>query len=188
MEIHVDTEFTSLSDPRLIAIGAVAGDSRAFYGIVSDFPKRACTRFVIEHVLPALGANPADAPLPHDALARAFCDWLAELATSGNGSCRLIMDDECDRELVARLLLRGDWSDADIDAAISQRRLSAEDNSLHRFERYFDLNPERCRHNALDDARAYCYALASQSGASSSCGDEHTGIPSPSSPHSCGRF
>ncbi len=157
MDIHVDTEFTSLSDPRLIAIGAVAGDTCAFYGIVSDFPKRACTRFVIEHVLPALDANPADATLPHDALARAFCDWLADLAASGNESCRLIMDDECDRELVGQLLRRGDWSDADIDAAISQRRLSAEDNSLQLFERYFELNPDCRRHNALDDARAYCY-------------------------------
>ncbi len=104
MDIHVDTEFTSLSDPRLIAIGALAGDTRAFYGIVSDFPKRACTRFVIEHVLPALDANPADVILPHDALARAFCNWLAGLAASGNEGCRLIVDDECDRELVERLL------------------------------------------------------------------------------------
>ncbi len=96
MDIHVDTEFTSLSDPRLIAIGAVAGESRSFYGIVSDFPRRACTRFVIEHVLPVLDANPADATLPHDALAHAFCDWLAGLAASGNRSCRLFVDDECD--------------------------------------------------------------------------------------------
>ena len=161
MDIHVDTEFTSLSDPRLISIGAVAGETRSFYGIVSDFPKRACTRFVIEHVLPALDANPADAALPHDALAHAFCDWLAGLAASANGSCRLILDDECDRELVGQLLRRGDWSDADFSAAIWQRRLSNEDNSLQLFERYFELNPERCRHNALDDARAYRYALAS---------------------------
>ncbi len=160
MDIHVDKEFTSLSDPRLIAIGAVAGDTRAFYGIVSDFPKRACTRFVIEHVLPALDANPADVILPHDALARAFCDWLADLAASGNGSCRLIMDDECDRELVGRLLGQAGWSDAGISAAISQLRLGREANALHLLERYFKLYPDRRRHNALDDARAYCLALS----------------------------
>ena len=107
MDIHVDKEFTSLSDPRLIAIGAVAGNTRAFCGIVSDFPKRACTRFVIEHVLPALDANPADAFLPLDALGRAFCDWLAGIAATGEGSCRLIVDDECGRELVSQLLCRG---------------------------------------------------------------------------------
>ena len=160
MDIHVDTEFTSLSDPHLIAIGAVAGDTSAFYGIVSVFPKRACTRFVIEHVLPALDANPADVILPHDALARAFCDWFADLAASGNGRCRLIIDDECDRELVVQLMRRGDWSDADISAAIWQRRLSNEDNSLQLFERHFELNPKRRRHNALDDARAYRYSMS----------------------------
>ncbi len=168
MDIHVDTEFTSLSDPRLIAISAVAGDTRAFYGIVSDFPKRACTRFVIEHVLPVLDANPADAFLPLDALGRAFCDWLAGIAATGEGSCRLIVDDECDRELVRQLLCRGGWSDSEIDAAISHRRLNADDYSLQTYELYFELNPGRRQHNALDDARAYCFALTSQWGASSS--------------------
>lgn len=160
MDIYVDTEFTSLSDPRLIAIGAVASDTGAFYGIVSDFPKRACTRFVIEHVLPVLDANPADAILPFDALARAFCVWLARLAGSGEGNCRLIVDDECDCELVGQLLRRSGWSDADISAAFSQRRLSGEDKSLRLIERYFELSPNRRRHNALDDARAYCYAMS----------------------------
>ena len=108
-----------------------------------------------------MDANPADAILPHDALACAFCNWLADLAASGTESFRLIMDDECDRELVGQLLRRGDWSDADISAVIWQRRLSNEDNSLQLFNRYFELNSERCRHNALDDARAYRYALAS---------------------------
>ena len=61
MDIRVYTEFTSLSDPRLIAICAVSGETRAFYGIVSNFPKSACTRFVIEHVLLVLDANPASA-------------------------------------------------------------------------------------------------------------------------------
>jgi hypothetical protein len=43
--VFIDTEFTSLSDPQLIAIGAVGEHGERFHAERSDFPRRACTAF-----------------------------------------------------------------------------------------------------------------------------------------------
>ena len=161
--VFIDTEFTSLSDPRLIAIGAVTEEGSTFYGIVNDFPRAACTRFVVENVLPALGAHPADARLGFAALARTFCTWLDD-ALNRHG-CRtppacLIVDDECDRELVRQLLEKGGWIDSpETCVSFYLRPLASEEGGLDRFNQWFDSHPERRRHNALEDAMAYRWAI-----------------------------
>src|SRR5690554_2281619 len=123
MQIHIDTEFTSLSDPQLISIGAVAADGRTFYGIVENFLRRACTVFVFEQVLPLLEHRVADVRLPFAGLAQAFGEWLAMLAESDTSTLQLIVDDECDIEMLRQLLSRAGWNETQIKAACVLRPL-----------------------------------------------------------------
>ena len=161
MQIHIDTEFTSLSDPQLISIGAVAADGRTFYGIVEGFPRRACTAFVLEQVLPLLEHRPADVRLPFAGLTRAFGDWLAVLAESDTSTLQLIADDECDIEMLRQLLSRAGWSEAQIKAACVLRPLHSVAGAGRQFRQWFEQHPEARPHNALDDACAYREALRS---------------------------
>ncbi|MCX7557178.1 hypothetical protein OS187_10165 [Xanthomonadaceae bacterium JHOS43] len=155
MNIYIDTELTSLADPRLISIGAVTDYERSFYGIVCDFPRSACTGFVREQVLPWLDLYPADANESLGVLALRFCDWLSAVSASSVRSCRLIVDDEADIEMVRQLLRKGGWAPADIEARCVLRPLSVENGTLPAFQHWFDENPARRRHNALDDTRAF---------------------------------
>lgn len=159
MNFYIDTEFTSLSDPRLISIGAVTDDGRSFYGIVGDFPHSTCTRFVREQVLPWLDLHPADANAPFDVLAWRFRDWLAEVSATSARPCRLFVDDEADLEMLRQLLRKGGWMPVDIEACCVLHPLSSANDALRALERWFNENPGRCRHNALDDAWAYRYAI-----------------------------
>lgn len=159
MQIHIDTEFTSLSDPQLISIGAVAADGRTFYGIVGDFPRRACTAFVLEQVLPLLEHRQADVRLPFAALARVFGDWLAMLAQSDTSTLQLVADDECDIEMLRQLLSRGGWSEAQIKTVCVLRPLHSVAGAGRRFRQWFEQHAEARPHNALDDAHAYREAL-----------------------------
>ncbi len=159
MNIYIDTEFTSLADPRLISIGAVTDDERSFYGIVCNFPRGACTRFVREQVLPWLDLYPADVKESLGALALRFCDWLSEVSASSVRSCRLIVDDEADIEMLRQRLRKGGWGSADIEACSVLFPLSVENGTLPGFQHWFNENPARRRHNALDDARAFRYAV-----------------------------
>ena len=166
--IFIDTEFTSFSDPRLISIGAVTEHERTFYGIVDDFPLAACTGFVREHVLPILDAQPADAQLGFNALARRFCGWLSEVLNGEFGApplC-LIVDDETDQELTWQLLEKGGWVDSpETSVSFYLRTMGLDIKVLERFQQWFDQRPERRMHNALDDAMAYRWAdWAYQSG------------------------
>lgn len=161
MNFYIDTEFTSLSDPRLISIGAVTDDGRSFYGIVGDFPHSACTRFVREQVLPWLDLHPADANVPFNVLAWRFRDWLSEVSASSARPCRLFVDDEADLEMLRQLLRKGGWMPADIEACCVLHALSSASGALPAFERWFKENPGRRRHNALNDAWAYRHAITS---------------------------
>ena len=158
MDIYIDTEFTSLSDPRLISIGAVAAGGDAFYGVVENFPRRACTRFVIEQVLPVLEHRPANACGSFDAVARAFGDWL-EVVSRHAARLRLVADDECDIEMLRQLLLRAGCSEEDIGSACMLAPLSVQRGAQDAFRYWFQCHADARLHNALDDARAYRYAL-----------------------------
>ena len=162
LTIYIDTEFTSFFDPRLISIGAVTDHDESFYGIVDDFPKSACTHFVHDNVLPLLDAQPANARLGLNALARRFCEWLHERLNSEHGSPPLLLmvDDESDRELTQQLLEKGGWVHGpETWVHFSLHPMGLQEKALERFNQWFDDHPERRMHNALDDAEAYRWAI-----------------------------
>lgn len=82
MLLLLDTEFTDILNPELISLGLVSADGRyEFYAELTDFNRRACTRFVWKEVLPKLGQIPA-AKADRATVAAAFTAWLAELPSS----------------------------------------------------------------------------------------------------------
>ena len=60
MKIYLDTEFTSLENPKLISIGMVAADGQEFYRELTDgWALFECTMFVVGWVLPWLSQGNA---------------------------------------------------------------------------------------------------------------------------------
>ena len=154
--IFIDTEFSSLSDPRLISVAAVTEDGRRFYAATDDVPMSVCSPFVREQVLPRLDLGRADVVGSHATVARAFSTWLLELGRDVDGRT-LLVDDECDRELVTRLL-----QGARIPRVAMPTCLlipMAGTTMVATFEAVFITHPERLRHNALDDALAFRHAV-----------------------------
>lgn len=148
MRVFVDTEFTCLSDPILISIGAVDDEDRMFYGVVTDYPERACSPFVREHVLPHLMDPPPHFAGPHRSLGTQFVAWLRACSTE---RLEVVADDEADLELVRRLIhsARADYGLLDVgfrllDAASLRPGL----------DRWYEAHPQAIRHRAADDARA----------------------------------
>lgn len=142
--VFVDSEFTSLTEPRLISLGAVATDGAAFYCELSDWPRDTASPFVREHVLPRLDGE----AVPHPVAAESFVRWLA--ARTVHAPLTLVSDSGFDRWALADLLgsedlpqgcrwLRVPVAVEDLDAAAGALRLR--------------------RHHALDDARALMHAL-----------------------------
>jgi diamine N-acetyltransferase len=140
----VDSEFTSLAEPRLISLAAVATDGAAFYCELSDWPRDTASPFVRDNVLPRLDGE----AVPHPVAAESFVRWLAERAAQG--PVTLVSDSGFDRWALADLLGSEDLPHAcgwlrvpiaveELDAAAGALRLR--------------------RHHALDDARALMHAL-----------------------------
>ncbi len=60
MKIYLDTEFTSLENPKLISIGLIAGDGQEFYReLTTGWSLPDCTMFVLGWVLPWLSNGKA---------------------------------------------------------------------------------------------------------------------------------
>jgi len=59
MLLFLDTEFTDFLNADLISIGLVSEDGREFYAERNDYDRSACSAFVIEAILPRLGAEAA---------------------------------------------------------------------------------------------------------------------------------
>lgn len=84
--IFIDTEFTDLVDLDLISIALVAEDGREFYAERNDFDRAKCNDFVVENVLPLLGAWPSRVMSNSD-LACELCAWLAQFEPEGAVIC-----------------------------------------------------------------------------------------------------
>lgn len=145
--VFVDSEFTSLDEPRLISLGAVATDGAAFYCELSDWPRDAASPFVRERVLRLLDGD----AVPHPVAAESFVRWLADRAA--RGAVTMVSDSGFDRWALADLLgseqlpsgcswLRVPVAVEDVDAVAAAAGLR--------------------RHHALDDARALMRALLPQ--------------------------
>lgn len=137
--VFVDSEFTSLAEPRLISLAAVAHDGGSFYTELSDWPRDACSEFVRETVLPLLDGD----AVPHPVAAESFVRWLDERAAAA--PVTLVSDSGFDRWAVADLLGR-----EDLPAGCSWLRVPIHYEQLDAAAQSLALR----RHHALDDARA----------------------------------
>jgi len=137
--VFVDSEFTSLTEPRLISLAAVATDGANFYCELSDWPRASCSEFVRTTVLPLLDGD----TVPHPAAAESFTRWLAERAAAA--PVTLVSDSGFDRWALSDLLGREDLPPGCVWARVpihyEQLDAAVEGLGLR-------------RHHALDDARA----------------------------------
>lgn len=140
----VDSEFTSLIEPRLISVGAVATDATAFYCELGSWPPEHCSPFVRTHVLPLLDGN----VVPHPLAAEAFAAWLAQRAQ--DAPLTLISDSGFDRWAIADLL-----GSEDLPAGVEWRRVPVAYEAIDAMAIQLGLR----RHHALDDARALRHLL-----------------------------
>ena len=102
MRLFLDTEFTDILLPELISVGLVSEcGHHEFYAELTDFNRRACTRFVWKHVLPKLGRVPA-AAMDRPSLGVALSSWIARLPTTK--PLTVAVDFQGDWELVLPLL------------------------------------------------------------------------------------
>ncbi len=147
--IFIDSEFTNLTEPRLISLGAVATDATAFYCELSDWPRDACSEFVRMQVLPLLDGD----AVPHPVAAESLARWLAE--RSERAPVTVVSDSGFDRWAISDLLGR-----EDLPSRVEWLRVPVAPEELDAVASELRLR----RHHALDDARALRYAVLSAHG------------------------
>jgi len=146
--IFVDTEFTDFSVRDLISIALVAENGREFYGENRNFNRSACSEFVVSIVIPQLGELP-DRVFSCEALRTELLAWLNQFANHPDP--RLCFDYVGDWELFLELVreLPDPWTTEQVLEKINHDRI----------ETYYQIHSGR--HHALHDARANCFAFAS---------------------------
>jgi RimJ/RimL family protein N-acetyltransferase len=137
--VFVDSEFTSLAEPRLISFAAVATDGATFYCELSDWPRATCSEFVRDTVLPLLDGD----TVPHPVAADSFVDWLEDRAAAA--PVTIVSDSGFDRWAITDLLGR-----EDLPAGCAWLRVPIHYEQLDAAVAGLGLR----RHHALDDARA----------------------------------
>lgn len=137
--VFVDSEFTNLSDPRLISVGAAATDATSFYCELNDWPREHCSEFVERTVLPLLDGD----AVPHPVAAEAFTRWISEKAR--RAPTTIVSDSGFDRWALADLLGR-----EDLPGDAQWQRVPINYELLDEVASSLGLR----RHHALDDARA----------------------------------
>lgn len=142
--VFIDSEFTNLTEPRLISIGAVATDATAFYCELSGYPEEHCSEFVRGTVLPLLDGD----AVPHPVAAQSFAQWLA--ARSATTTAVLVSDSGFDRWALTDLFGR-----EDLPPGVQWMRVPIAYEQLDDVARSLGLR----RHHALDDARSLRYAV-----------------------------
>jgi RimJ/RimL family protein N-acetyltransferase len=142
--VFLDSEFTSLSRPELISIGAVSTDATAFYAEVRGWSPERSTDFVRQVVVPLLDGD----AVTHEVAAEAFAAWLDE--RTGRAPTTIVSDSGFDRWALAELLGR-----EDLPVGVEWKRVSVAYEEMDRATRQLNLR----RHHALDDARALRHLL-----------------------------
>jgi len=137
--VYIDSEFTSLEQPRLISLGAIDDRGRTFYREVDGWDESSCSAFVRDMVLPLLDGRSA----PRAQAAVDFVAWLQEVAAGA--PVTLVSDSGFDRWAVAELLHR-----PDLPQDVLWQRVPIAYAELDRFAVQLGLR----RHHALDDAMA----------------------------------
>jgi len=142
--VFVDSEFTSLVEPQLISLGAVATDATAFYAEVDGWSRERSSEFVRRVVVPLLDGD----SVPPVMAAEAFAAWLDERAR--RAPTTIVSDSGFDRWAMAELL-----GSEDLPVGVEWRRIAVAYDELDRATQDLGLR----RHHALDDARALRHLL-----------------------------
>jgi RimJ/RimL family protein N-acetyltransferase len=142
--VFLDSEFTALTNPELISIGAVSTDQTAFYAELRGWTPERSTDFVRQVVAPLLDGD----AVTHDIAAEAFSAWIDERV--GHAPTTIISDSGYDRWALAELLGR-----EDLPAGVDWKRVAVPYDELDVATRDLSLR----RHHALDDARALRHLL-----------------------------
>jgi RimJ/RimL family protein N-acetyltransferase len=148
--VFLDSEFSSLTNPELISIGAVATDSTAFYAEVQGWNPERASEFVRQVVMPLLDGD----AVPLEVAAEAFSAWLDERA--GRAPTTIISDSGFDRWALAELLGR-----EDLPGGVDWKRVPIAYEELDEATKMLKLR----RHQALDDARALRHLITQVSAA-----------------------
>ena len=96
--VFIDSEFTNLTSPQLISIGAVATDSTAFYAEIEGWDPATASSFVNDDGDPAARRRRGAAEIGAEALT----EWLMERAR--RSPTTIISDSGFDRWAIAELL------------------------------------------------------------------------------------
>jgi RimJ/RimL family protein N-acetyltransferase len=142
--VFLDSEFSSLSTPELISIGAVSTDSTAFYAELRGWSPERSTDFVRQVVVPQLDGD----AVAHEVAAEAFSNWLDE--RTGRAPTTIVSDSGYDRWALAELL-----GSEDLPVGVEWKRVAVPYEEVDRATRELNLR----RHHALDDARALRHLL-----------------------------
>ena len=119
MRVFIDTEFTDFKPMYLISIGMVADGGQEFYA-ETEFPRDACSDFVIDVVLPQLGRKP-DRVFTCAQLGVELMQWLESVRPAGE-KVHICFDFYADGDLLVAALgvplpdwceLRNVWSQID---------------------------------------------------------------------------
>jgi diamine N-acetyltransferase len=137
--VFIDSEFTSLTAPQLISVGAVATDATAFYAELDGWEKAKASAFVNETVLPLLDGD----AVPLAVAAEALTEWLGERAR--RGPTTIVSDSGFDRWALAEL-----FASENLPPNVRWRRVPVAYEALDEATQRLNLR----RHHALDDARA----------------------------------
>ncbi len=137
--VFIDSEFTNLTAPQLISVGAVATDSTAFYAELEGWDPRTASPFVNDTVLPLLDGD----AVPMAMGAEALTEWLGERAR--RMSTTIISDSGFDRWALAEL-----FGSENLPANVRWQRVPVAYEALDEATQRLNLR----RHHALDDARA----------------------------------
>lgn len=152
MLIFVDTEFTSLDEPRLISLAMVAEDEYRWIYTELDGESwfRHASEFVLREVVPLLDRRYGwEAPAAAAARIRAWCDKLPDEPS------QIVTDSNYDSDLLRGLLLEhGGWPDKLIDRPL----LVQWSPKLVEFKQDYFLRYGLAAHHALADAKALRYA------------------------------
>jgi len=176
--LFADSEFTNLADRTPLSFGIAAQDGRRFYVELDDTDLNHCSDFVITHVLPLMGEDPAARCDCRDAGLR-LRQWLIAYA---DRDVVLVHTYIADREIFFDLLraepgagrtivgtLQEHEAFADLGLELGLAKLLPMDVGTRvnqdAFAHYFEVNSQARRHHSLDDALALMAAFLTHPGA-----------------------
>jgi diamine N-acetyltransferase len=137
--VFIDSEFTDLTAPQLISVGAVATDSTAFYAELEGWDPARASPFVHDTVIPLLDGD----AVPKAMGAEALTEWLLERARKMPTT--IISDSGFDRWALSEL-----FGSEQLPPNVQWRRVPIAYEALDEATQRLNLR----RHHALDDARA----------------------------------